>query len=194
MLSETSSTWRHAVAPIAEQVSRTLWSTIRNNGRSQLPATHLTQSRRRYAKGNPKVRVILPQHPPHICVTCGAKVSAGHRYCNRCKVAVTSKALVKAAQIGRLASHTTAAETKRADKRRRDFAAQKAWPASDQPAWLNEKTYLRKIHPRLAVVTISAIRQALSVSKGYATNIRSGKRLPHPRHWQILANLAGVIA
>jgi hypothetical protein len=38
------------------------------------------------------------------------------------------------------------------------------------------------------------MRTALGISKIYATNIRSGKRLPHPRHWRTLAALVDVSA
>jgi hypothetical protein len=100
--------------------------------------------------------------------------------------------LIKAVQKGRLASHSSEAEAKRAESRRQNAAAQRAWLEADQPAWLNEELYRRKIQPRLAGVTVPAIRAALGVSKSYATNIRSGKRLPHPRHWQTLARLVGV--
>jgi hypothetical protein len=33
---------------------------------------------------------------------------------------------------------------------------------------------------------------AMGISKPYAINIRSGKRVPHPRHWKTLAQLTGV--
>ena len=45
-LSESSPAWRQSVAPVAEWVSRVLWSTFKNYGRRTLPLTHLTQSRR----------------------------------------------------------------------------------------------------------------------------------------------------
>jgi hypothetical protein len=91
-----------------------------------------------------------------------------------------------------LAAHTFQAEEKRGESRRRHAAALRAWRSSDQPAWVNEEAYLRRIQPRLANVTVPAIRAALGVSKSYATNIRSGNRLPHPRHWQLLAGLVGI--
>jgi hypothetical protein len=40
----------------------------------------------------------------------------------------------------------------------------------------------------------SEIRKALGVSEPYSSDIRAGKRIPHPRHWQALAQLAGVSA
>jgi CRISPR-associated protein Cas1 len=191
-LSETSPAWRQIVAPVAEWVSRVLWSTVRHNGRRTPAPTHLTQSNRREAKGRPHLRVAAPPKPPRLCRTCGANVTAGYDRCASCKVSICTKELVKAAQKGRLASHTCDAESKRAENRRRHAAAQKSWRACDQPEWLDEDTFLRKIQPRLAEVTVPALRTALGVSKSYATNIRCSKRVPHPRHWQTLARLAGV--
>jgi hypothetical protein len=192
-LAECAPAWRQTVAPVTEWVSRVLWSTFIQS-RRKLPATHLTQSRRRLAKGNPQhIRIAVPPKPPHLCLTCGAKVvTTGYDRCGSCKVAVCTKELVKASQKGRLAAHTVQAEAKRGESRRRHAAALRAWRPSDQPAWLNVETYLRKIQPRLADVTVPTIRAALGVSKSYATNIRFGRRLPHPRHWYRLARLVGI--
>ena len=100
--------------------------------------------------------------------------------------------LVKAARKGRVASHSPEAEAKRREGRRRHAARIKAWKPSHQPAWLNQDTYQREVQPRLAQVAIRAIRTALGISKSYAANIRSGTRMPHPRHWETLARLVGV--
>jgi len=192
-LSGSLPAWRQEVAPIAEWVARMLWSTIRNR-RGRLPATHLTQSNRRNAKGEPNLPVIAPPRAPHLCRTCGGRITAGHRFCAICKVAVTTQELIKAAEKGRLLSHTPETDAKRAENRRRNAAAQKAWLPSDQPAWLDEEVYRRKIQPRLASVTVPALRLAIGISKAYATDIRSGRRLPHPRHWQTLARLIGAVS
>jgi CRISPR-associated endonuclease Cas1 len=191
-LSESAPAWRQAVAPIAESVSRVLWSTIRKQGRRVLPATHLTQSNRREAKGQPRLHVAAPPRPPHLCRTCGANVTAKHHYCPSCAVAVSTEELVKGAQKGRLASHSSEAEANRAEKGRRHTAARWAWLPSNQPTWLNEQSYREKIHPRLAGITVRALASAIGVSIPYASNIRSGKRQPHPRHWQTLARLSGI--
>jgi CRISPR-associated endonuclease Cas1 len=191
-LSGSAPAWSQLLAPITDWVSRVLWSTVRHNGRRTPAPTHLTQSNRREAKGRAHLRVAAPPQPPRLCRTCGANVTAGYDRCASCKVGVCTQELIKAAQKGRLASHGSEAEAKRAESRRRHAAALTAWRPSDQPAWLDEETYLRKIQPRLSSVTVPAIRTALGVSKAYATNIRGGKRLPHPRHWQALARLAGI--
>jgi len=38
---------------------------------------------------------------------------------------------------------------------------------------------------------VREIAQAMQVSTPYAAFVRSGKRRPHPRHWEALALLAG---
>ncbi len=54
-LSETAPTWGRAVAPFAEWVARTLWSTITKSAREVAPATRLTQRYRRGARGGPSI-------------------------------------------------------------------------------------------------------------------------------------------
>jgi hypothetical protein len=48
-----------------------------------------------------------------------------------------------------------------------------------------------KNQPLLLNVATSVIRSSIRVSRWYASRIRQGYR-PHPRHWQALAELAGV--
>ena len=63
---------------------------------------------------------------------------------------------------------------------------------SEKPAWLTEQTYVERIQPRLAMITISALSSALGVSESYAADIRKDRHRPHPRHWDALAKLVGV--
>ncbi len=194
-LSETASMWRAAVAPFAEWVARTLWSTIRKSNREAAPATRLTQGRKREAKGQPALPPAGPiTRPPSICRACGESVSPGRRLCPLCFVPSATEQILKAAPIGRIAAHTAEAQARRADTQRRNAAARWSWDPSSQPAWLNEDTFTNRIQPRLAEISTSAISSALGVSWVYAKYIRLGQRRPHPRHWQALAQLVGVSA
>lgn len=103
-----------------------------------------------------------------------------------------SQNLAEMAKRGRVATHSREAEALRAATQRRNAAALKAWNPSNKPAWLTEEIYREKIQPRLAEITIPAIASALCISKPYATDIRRGVRVPHPRHWLTLARLVGV--
>jgi CRISPR-associated endonuclease Cas1 len=192
-LSQTGPTWGRAVAPIAEWVSRTLWSTLRKPTGQRFPATRLTQSRRRQAKGgsfdagtNDSLR------PLRICRICGATIKRAHTYCASCAVGVSREGLIEAAKLGRIATHSRAAEGLRAKTQRKHAADLAAWKPTDLPEWLNEEAYRTKIQPALAEISVPAIATALGVSEPYATGIRRGRRIPHPRHWQTLARLAGV--
>jgi ribosomal protein L37E len=192
-LSQTAPTWGRAVAPLAEWVSRTLWSTIPRPTHQRCPATRLTQARKRQAKGG---SANLPaEHPPRplrICRTCGAALNRRQNHCASCAIPVSRERFVSVARKGRVASHTNDAEARRAQTQRRHAAEQKAWQPSDNPDWLNEEIYREKIQPRLAGITVPAISSALGISEPYATDIRAGKRRPHSRHWPALAELAGI--
>ncbi len=191
-LSETARTWGRAVAPIAESVARTLSSAIKKQVRSGLPATRLTQSNRREARGLlADISTKTPPKPIRICRTCGGPLNRGETYCGSCAVAVSRTGLIEAARLGRLATHTPEAEALRAATKRRHDAALRNWRISDLPDWLNEETYREKIQPRLVGVSVPAISSALGISKPYATDIRRGRRRPHLRHWHSLAQLVG---
>ena len=66
------------------------------------------------------------------------------------------------------------------------------WKLSDLPKWLTPDVYLKQIQPALASVATSQISSSLGVSEPYASGIRKGRRCPHPRHWQALAELVGM--
>jgi hypothetical protein len=61
-----------------------------------------------------------------------------------------------------------------------------------QVASFTEQEYREKVPPRLAGIKLAALKSALGISRPYAINIRSGRRIPHPRHWETLAALSGV--
>jgi len=192
-LSETALNWARAIAPIAEWVANTFWATIRKSPQASKLATRLTQAHRREAKGSTFDPHLdrLPK-PLRVCRICGDSVTRGHIYCATCGVSVSRKGLIEAAKLGRIATHSIEAETLRAKTQRRHAAALKAWNPSELPEWLNKETYLEHIQPRFSKITVPAIASALGISEPYATDIRRGRRIPHQRHWQTLAELVGV--
>lgn len=192
-LSETAPTWARAVAPVAEWVSRALWSTTPTYRRRDQPATRLTETTRREAKG---VTSGLPAEPPprpqSFCRNCGATIGRGRTYCTICSNALNTVGLVKAAQLGRVASHTDQAENRRAETQRRHATAKAGWQISELPSWLTKDIYIHEVQPRLKTITLSALASTLGVSLAYAVDIRSSRRVPHPRHWQTLAQIVGI--
>src|SRR5882672_3198018 len=138
-LSETAATWGRAIAPIAEWVSRTLWSTMRKPTGQAHPATRLTQNHRRQAKDSSfEAKIEATLRPLRICRICGASIKRGQTYCAACAVDVSREGLIEAAKLGRIATHSLEVETLRAKTQRKHAAALAAWKASDLPEWLNE--------------------------------------------------------
>jgi CRISPR-associated endonuclease Cas1 len=172
-LSETSRIWRQALGPLAEWIAHTLWSSASGTSRAKAPATRLTQRRKREAKGIPAPP--LPS-PPVVARNCAPALSR-----------------LNVMKFVRLDMFDPIAQARRADSQRQQAAARKCWNPSDKPEWLDDKAYRGKILTRLAGITVPAIMSAITVSEPYATNIRAGRRIPHPRHWLSLARLVGIL-
>ena len=83
---------------------------------------------------------------------------------------------------------------KRSAMQRTHKQAIQNWKPSDLPYWLTRDVYVERVQPALASVAKSRIRSALGVSEPYSSAIQAGKRVPHPRHWQALAQIVGVSA
>jgi CRISPR-associated endonuclease Cas1 len=184
-LSETARTWSHAVAPWAELVARTLWATIGKPGNQ--PATPLTGDHRRAGRVGEHIRPnVPPPKPPKACKVCGA--ACEKTYCATCGQAYSKAEFDK----GRLIAQSPESRARRSATQKEHVRANRAWKPSKEFEWLDRKTYINKIRPLLAGVTIPILLSALGISEPYAAFIRSGKRVPHPRHWQKLAQLAGI--
>jgi CRISPR-associated endonuclease Cas1 len=193
-LSETAQTWRRAIAPIAEFVTRSLWSIQRNSDRQRGPATHLTQQHRREANNVAFAGNQGSARRQSLCRTCGVPVAPGRSYCAACGVTYSTERLVKAGEAGRKRSHSPEGEARRAEAARKNALAQWHWDPSTQPEWLTQESYVNKIHPLLAKAPITAIVSATGLRRSSAAENRRGRRIPHPRHWRKLAELVGVSA
>jgi hypothetical protein len=56
----------------------------------------------------------------------------------------------------------------------------------------SSEVFSQQIQPLLANIPTCAIRSRIGVSRWYAGKIRQGYQ-PHPRHWEALAELVGVV-
>ena len=131
-LSETAPTWGRAVAPYAEWIARTLWSTLDKSKREPAPATRLTQQRRREVKGGLPVtsRERVPR-PESVCLVCGATATPGCTYCRLCAIPVAAEHLTEVAEqgreAGRIAAQSAEAQKRRANSQRPHALARWAW-------------------------------------------------------------------
>jgi CRISPR-associated endonuclease Cas1 len=188
-LSQTASTWAHLAAPVAAWFAREISKPL--SARHDLPAPP-TQRNKRRVKG----RSPLPEgkpvfKPQRVCRGCGKELDRRQTNCGQCAKDVNIERITDAARLGRVAAVAPEAQAKRAATQRIKAQARWDWKPSDQPTWITNHFYSEKIQPSLASISSSSIAKRLNVSYPYANDIRKG-RAPHPRHWQALAELAGL--
>lgn len=184
-LSQTAPNWAHLVAPVAEWLAREVGKSVRIR-QSDLPA-RLTQRYRRAAQGGDAVPKAKPLSvPKRICRGCGKEIDKRSNDCRQCIPQLDR--IEEVARMGRAAAHSPKAEAKRAATQKINTQAVLDWNPADQPKWLTERFYKKKIQPVLASTPVSVITKHLKISVGYADQIRKG-RLPHARHWKHLADL-----
>lgn len=191
-LIESSCRWRAEVVPIVEWFAEAVCSTSPDSTlrgpRTRLTRRHWRESMRKESR--PETPVPEPQS---ICRTCGAAISKRRTHCKACAVAVSASALLKGAQAGRVAGRTPEALERRRKSSQRQNEALQAWNPAEHPSWLTNEYYIANIQPRLAQFTRPRIAETLGVSIPYASEIRSGKIVPHMRHWLRLAGLVGLV-
>jgi hypothetical protein len=187
-LSQTAPNWAHLIAPVAEWFAREI---TRSNNTKQpgLPA-RLTQRYRRETKGgNPLPVAKSIFRPRRVCRDCGKQLGGDSIHCKSCAEPIVSERMSKAARLGRIAAFTPEARAKRSATQQAKARARYDWKPSDQPVWLTPDFYAKKILPSLVSISGYSIAKSLKVSHSYANDIRKG-RIPHPRHWRPLAELA----
>jgi CRISPR-associated endonuclease Cas1 len=141
-LSQTASTWRDAVAPFAEGITKSLWAVRSERTQRYAPPTRLTHSRKREAKGiysGPKSKSAVIG--PVVCRICGATIKPGFKYCRNCVPTISRENILKASKLGRLQTHSPTAQALRSETKKRQDAALKAWNPTDKPEWLDQKAY-----------------------------------------------------
>lgn len=190
-LSQTAPTWSRLVAPVAEWFAREIGSS--GSKRTLNIPARLTQRHKREAKGgNPLPAANSPFKPKRLCRGCGREIAYRASHCKSCVKGILSAHITEAAaKVGRVAAQSPKAQLKRAATQQINARARYDWKPSDQPSWLTSDFYSNRIQPNLGSVPSSSIAKQLNVSYSYADDIRKG-RIPHARHWQTLAELAGL--
>jgi hypothetical protein len=188
-LSETSPTWGKLVGPWAEYVAGALWNDKSRRRTARSLATPLTQQHRREAKGRRSHPIVEAPKIDRLCPSCGKTLGRkDRRLCAECSLPVTRKNF----DLGRRTAQQPEFLAKRSATRKIHKQAIRNWNPSDLPAWLTRDVFVQQVQPALVRVAKSMVRSVLRVSEPYASDIQSGKRVPHARFWRALAELVGV--
>jgi len=139
---------------------------------------------------------------PISCAACGKPVvKRRRRHCDACiprmKVAQGNKAVVAARKA--LAAQAAVGNDPRRDpevNRKRAVAVSEGhrrnreWKREHDPEKRDEAWFRREMLPKLDDFPLKELAAATGLSLVACSRIRSGLRIPHPRHWQVLQELA----
>jgi CRISPR-associated endonuclease Cas1 len=136
------------------------------------------------------------------CAACGGQVvKRRRRHCDACipgmKVAQANKAVMAARKA--LAAQTAAGKDPRKDPEVNLKRAQaisechrrnREWKREHSDDRRDEAWFKHEITPRLDVFSLREIADATGLSLAACSRIRAGARVPHPRYWDALHDLA----
>jgi CRISPR-associated endonuclease Cas1 len=189
----TVTTWAGHVAPHVEEVARRLAS----DAGIGVPPTLLTGQRRRAARpASDKTRPAVPTtaaRPPGRCLECGIEVGASRRRCDACHQRVNDDRLVVAGRAeanrrratGEHPSALAAIRERIAASQRRHWEERRV-SGEESGFGSSPSAFVRLVLPRIQGVSSSRLATATGLSPGYCALVRSGKRVPHARHWAAL--------
>ena len=197
-LAMTAGLWRG----IAEQVASWFYQCLATEkiGELRLPASVETDAKRRAVRWS--LRSALERPIPTTCAECGKALSEKRRkFCSQeCMRSYYGGAPVEAGLAAIKRARAIKAAKGLPMRGPSTFKAKAmslaAWRR--QPGWSPafDSTMLRwfreVLQPLLADARPAAIRDVTGLSGDYSFNLYKGRYIPHPRHYRLLAEVAGV--
>ena len=89
---------------------------------------------------------------------------------------------------GRDPSHGGEAKRKRAATHAVQMRLNSEWEVNPTHV-ITEADYRAEVLPQLAGAPVRVLMEVMGASKGYAIDVRTGKKVPHPRHWRTLLDV-----
>jgi CRISPR-associated endonuclease Cas1 len=200
-LAETMPQWAEAIGPWTERAAAIFASV--SPYKVPIP-TRLTQRNRVTRARKPRpTQSGLDVRVARACAECGTPTQGRRKLCDGClaEAKIRSSAAAAARSQAARERRRAAGEAQptwapsvngaRAERMRQQKAERDAWEAAHQgEAW--DSAAFEPIRKALAEVPMSAVMQATGMSRGACAAIRSGRQPCHPRHWEVLARLAGM--
>ncbi len=87
-------------------------------------------------------------------------------------------------------AHTPEARARRQAANRARRAEQAVWEADHAGETFDPEWFCENVLPGLVGLSLPAIAKATGMPTSAASKVRAGRRVPHPRHWEALSNLA----
>jgi len=87
-------------------------------------------------------------------------------------------------------THTSTATSSRRKANAHQRAAQATWEAEHAGEVHDTAWFEREVLTGMQGISLTEIAKATGMSTSSASKVRAGRRVPHPRHWEALAQLA----
>jgi len=84
-------------------------------------------------------------------------------------------------------THTVGAQARRQSANALQRTMQREWEAAHEGEVFDPEWFREHVLPGLAPLSLVTIARATGMSTSAASRVRSGLRVPHPRHWGALA-------
>jgi len=199
-LAESMTGWGRIVGPVVEHVAAALADSATGKIRARTPLTNST----RVAAGQPgrrarsvarSVALAGTARVDRHCEHCGRKLKgAARKVCPECRPEQRRRHLadmqaVSQTDIWRERLTSDATRQKRTAGVATNRAESTLWETEHGHHVADRASYLRDTVPSLEHLTTADVAQALGVSRSAALRIRTGKLIPHIRHWETLNGL-----
>jgi CRISPR-associated endonuclease Cas1 len=200
-LAGTCELWRSQIAPVVEQAAHVLVAHAQSRQPTLTPLTRGNRKRawedrapdRRQHRSQSEFAAL-----PNSCRECGALLpDRRRRYCDECRTRrfqqQASDGRQRAAQVLaqlRAEQRDPAHGGPAGELRRRKNAAHQAAIRDWNGERPDPAVFRSEILPKLRHKPIRELVAATGLSEHYCSLIRLGKRVPHPRHWEALRNVA----
>ena len=211
-LAPTMATWAKLVAPYAEAIARHVTRLAKSGlGIMEAPIRTAASDRARVkVRVRPIAAPLVPKAVRSVpiavaanaCRSCGAKLTIRKRlFCDQClpdRREEAQRAVIpgfRAAGPAKIAAMRAAGHnptTTREAQRRRASTASKQRKAV--VAWRDDGSlagvdFQRDLFPKLQRLPVRLIAEAMGASISHGSKVRSGRLVPHKRHWKTLARL-----
>jgi CRISPR-associated endonuclease Cas1 len=204
-LAETAPQWGKVLAPVVERVAKA-FADGRGSRVGRLP-TKLTQANRSAGRDHLRrqPRTVNARHrglERSICRGCGTDVVADQAWCKDCRPNIKLQAGLDGLESARAVraelrkqGHDPAASVNAKAKRnaalRRRHREKATWD-SDHPQVIDPAEFHRNVLPLIQEIPVRRLAALTGLSVSYCALIRRGLHTPHPRWWDVLAEMAQV--